>query len=106
VDLISREELKQKLDRNEKFKLVMVLAERAYRAAHIPGSAHFPDPETALNELAPEDEIIVYCAGVTCMASAMAYYYLKSHGYENVRRYAGGLEDWQAAGYPLEGEQV
>jgi len=23
-----------------------------------------------------------------------------------VRRYAGGLEDWERAGYPLEGESV
>ncbi|HEU4847194.1 MAG TPA: hypothetical protein VFT03_03275, partial [Rubrobacteraceae bacterium] len=28
----------------------------------------------------------------------------KARGYERVRRYAGGLEDWEEAGYPLKGE--
>jgi rhodanese-related sulfurtransferase len=27
-------------------------------------------------------------------------------GYKNVRRYAGGIEDWKEAGYPLEGSFV
>jgi 3-mercaptopyruvate sulfurtransferase SseA len=31
---------------------------------------------------------------------------LKAHGYERVRWYAGGLEDWESAGYQLAGEQA
>jgi rhodanese-related sulfurtransferase len=27
-------------------------------------------------------------------------------GYKNVRRYAGGIVDWEEAGYPLEGDFV
>jgi rhodanese-related sulfurtransferase len=27
-------------------------------------------------------------------------------GYKNVRRYAGGIEEWEDAGYPLEGNVV
>jgi rhodanese-related sulfurtransferase len=27
-------------------------------------------------------------------------------GYKKVRRYAGGIEEWQKAGYPLEGDFV
>lgn len=41
MKLISREELKQKLDRGDDFKLVMALGEWAYLAKHIPGSLHF-----------------------------------------------------------------
>jgi rhodanese-related sulfurtransferase len=40
----------------------------------------------------------------SCVASVAAYKVLTENGYDNVRRYAGGLEDWEAAGYPLEGE--
>jgi rhodanese-related sulfurtransferase len=40
----------------------------------------------------------------SCVASVAAYKVLTENGYGNVRRYAGGLEDWEAAGYPLEGE--
>jgi rhodanese-related sulfurtransferase len=27
-------------------------------------------------------------------------------GYKNVRRYAGGIQEWEEAGYPLEGSFV
>jgi hypothetical protein len=38
TDLISCEELKEKLGRGDDFKLVMVSGEWEYRAKHIPGS--------------------------------------------------------------------
>ena len=104
MDLIEREELKEKLDRAENIKLVMVLGEWAYRAMHIPGSLHLDEPDEALEALDPEDEIVVYDSNPECVASLHAHRVLKHHGYERVRRYAGGLEDWEAAGYPLEGE--
>ena len=106
MNLISREELKAKLDRGDDFKLVMALGEVAYRIRHIPGSLHFRSPEDVLAALKLEDEIVVYCSGLDCMSSATAYYFLESKGYNNLRRYAGGLADWAEAGYPFEGERV
>ena len=38
TQLITREELKEKLDREDDFKLVMALGDWHFRAAHIPGS--------------------------------------------------------------------
>lgn len=38
MSLITREELREKLERKDDFKLVMVLGEWAFRAKHIPGS--------------------------------------------------------------------
>jgi rhodanese-related sulfurtransferase len=104
MDIIQREELKAKLDRGDDFKLVMALGEWAYRAKHIPGSLNYATVEEALQALKPEDEIVVYCSDVHCPASAAAYHMLRGRGYGNVRRYAGGLLDWEAAGYPLEGD--
>ncbi|HSK82659.1 MAG TPA: rhodanese-like domain-containing protein [Rubrobacter sp.] len=104
--LIGREELKEKLDEGNEFRLVMVLGEWAYRAKHIPGSLHFDTIEEGLSALNAEDEIVVYCSNPRCVASVAAYTMLAENGYRNVRRYAGGLEDWEAAGYPLEGELV
>ena len=106
MELISRDELKQKLDSGEEFKLVMVLSEWAYRAKHIPGSLHFNTPEEALATLTKDDEIVVYCSNPDCIASVAAYKILRENGYGNVWRYAGGLENWEAAGYALEGELV
>ena len=101
--LISREELKSKLDRGDDFKLVMVLGDWAYQMAHIPGSITFSSPEEGLQELSKDEEIVVYCSNPTCIASIAAYNILVSKGYQHVRRYAGGIEDWQSAGLPIEG---
>jgi rhodanese-related sulfurtransferase len=104
--LINREELKEKLDGGDDFKLVMTYHEWAYNAKHIPGSINIYTPEDALAVLDPADEIVVYCTNEACNASARAYKFLVSTGYKNVRRYAGGLQDWERAGYPLEGDQA
>jgi rhodanese-related sulfurtransferase len=106
MNLINREGLKEKLDRGGDFKLVMALGEWAYRAKHIPGSLHFNAIEEALEALDPNDDIVVYCSNVRCLASVAAYRHLSDRGYKHVRRYAGGVEDWEEAGYPLEGEFV
>ena len=106
MDTIAREELKEKLDGQEDLKLVMVLGEWAYRAKHIPGSLHFSTIEEGLEALDPNEDIVVYCSNVSCLASIAAYRYLRDQGYKHVRRYAGGVQDWEEAGYPLEGEFV
>ena len=106
MQLIRREGLKQKLERGDRFQLVMALGDWEYRAKHIPGSLHFATPQEALAELSQDDEIVVYCASYDCPASVFAYKYLVRHGYTHVRRYAGGILDWEEAGYPLEGETV
>ena len=106
MELIGTKELKQKLDRGEDFKLVMVLGEWEYRAKHIPGSLLISTAEEALDALDANDEIVLYDSGPHCPASRIACRVLMAHGYERVRRYAGGLEEWEAACYPLEGEQV
>ncbi len=106
IRTISREELKGKLDRRDDFRLVMTLHAWAFRAQHIPHSEHFDTPEETLAALGPEEEIVVYCSDPACVASQFAYRALVDAGYSNVRRYEGGLSDWVAAGFPLDGEAV
>ncbi len=106
IETIDRDELKAKLDRGDDFKLVMALHDWAFRAMHIPGSIHYQSVEDALAGLDVNDEIVVYCSNVDCVASQFAYRGLVENGYTNVRRYSGGLADWQSAGLPLEGESV
>jgi rhodanese-related sulfurtransferase len=110
--LISRPELREKLDKWENLKLVFVLGEWQYRAMHIPGSLNLPcsprlyRSEDALQGLDRDDEIVIYCSNEACYASIVVYYLLVQRGYKNVSRYAGGLEDWYDAGYPLDGEMA
>ncbi len=89
VVTIGRQELKDKLDRREPIKLVMALNRWAFDAKHIPGSVHFDDPEELYSTLGKDDEIIVYCSNVDCLASVALYRALQEHGYKDVRRYAG-----------------
>jgi rhodanese-related sulfurtransferase len=106
TDLIGREELKEKLDRGDDFKLVMVLGEWEYRAKRIRGSLRVSASRKMLQALDPDEEIVLYDTNPACRASRFACRFLKAQGYARVRRYAAGLEDWESAGIPLEGESV
>ena len=106
TDLIDTKELKAMLDGGVSVTLVMTLGEWEYRTSHIPGSMRISTAQEALEALDPKDEIVLYDSGPSCPASRLAYKFLKAHGYERVRRYAGGLEAWVGAGFSLEGESV
>lgn len=69
MEIISREELKAKIDRGDDFTLVETLAEERYRAAHLPGARNLPPDR--IRELAPEllpdrdADIVLYCGSPT-----------------------------------------
>lgn len=103
VRTIERDELRGKIEaKDPRFKLVMALGDWEFRTKHIPGSVHFKDASEMLSGLRKDDEIVVYCANPPCLASVAAYYRLVQEEYTNVRRYAGGIEDWENAGLPLD----
>ena len=68
MDVITREELKERLDHGTPFKLIMVLDENAFARKHIPGSINIPYGSPALDSLNP-DELVVYCSGMPCPVS-------------------------------------
>ena len=106
MNLITPEELKEKLDRGDPVKLVMALGGWYFRAVRIPGSISVSSLEEALAVLDKDDEIVVYCTDEACPASKLMLRVLLRAGYRNVRRCEGGIFAWQQAGYPVEGEQV
>ena len=65
VNPISREELKEKMDRGEGLILIDTMADRYYRHSHLPGALHLPvgDVMERAPEVLPdkEAEIVVYC---------------------------------------------
>jgi rhodanese-related sulfurtransferase len=69
VKTISRDELKQKIDRKDDFLLVETLPATAYHHRHLPGAIKLPpDSVTTLaSQLLPDQgaEIVVYCASPT-----------------------------------------
>ncbi len=106
INVIGVEELKQKIDRRDDFKLVNALGEWEFQAKHIPGSLHLHTVDDAVAALSPTDEIVVYCSNPLCRASSELYKGLHARGYRHIRRFAGGMAAWEEAGYPLEGEWV
>ena len=110
--LISKDELKRQIDASTYFKLVMCLGDWHFMAKHIPGSIHIDSLSRAdslrlaVEQLQPNDEIVVYCADKDCAASKMGYLLLVDNGYNNVRRFAGGIGEWEEAGYPLDGRMA
>jgi len=106
INRIGREELKEKLDRGDKFKLVNALGEWAFNAKHIPGSINISNIHDAKIMLDADDDIVIYCSNPVCIASIVGYQLLTRMGYNKIRRYAGGIADWEQAGYQLEGDFV
>lgn len=106
MNLITRDELLQLMNSSEDFKLVMTLKDWAFRSKRIPGSIRVSTPEHIFEQLNVDDQIIVYCSDVNCYASKLAYQLMVENGFTNVRRYAGGVLDWEEHGLPLEGEWV
>ena len=104
MSTIDREELRQKLERGDPFKLVMAVSEWGFRVKHIPGSLRFKTPGALFAALGKDEPIVVYCSNFDCHASQGLIEQLVAHGYTNVRHYQGGLIDWEGAGLPIEGE--
>ena len=69
VNTISRDDLKQKIDRKDPFLLVETLPETAYHHAHLPGAINLPPDQLAhlASQLLPDKgaDIVVYCASPT-----------------------------------------
>ena len=82
----------------------MAASDFGFRAKHIPGSLHAGGHGHGLSDLAPDDDIVVYCSNLDCNASKALIKKLVELGYRNVSHYAGGLLDWEAAGLPVEGD--
>lgn len=106
INLISAEDLKARLDRGDDFVLCMTYGEIQFNGKHIPGSINVDTIEAGLEQLNPEDDIVVYCTNVDCPASRFAYQLLVDRGFKKVQRFAGGILEWEEKGYPLEGNMV
>ncbi len=69
IRTISRDELKQKIERKDGFVLVETLPQAAYDHAHLPGAIYLPTDQVSVlaPKLLPDKyaEIVVYCASPT-----------------------------------------
>ena len=97
------DEVKQKIDRGDKFMLVDVREESEFAKDHIPGAVHLSkgvierDIEARVPDL--NTPLILYCGGG--FRSALAADNLHKMGYTNVISMDGGVRGWREKNYPM-----
>ncbi len=96
-------QVKEKLDRGEKFVLVDVREESEWAKDHLPGAVHLGKGilERDIEQRVPDTdtELVLYCGGG--FRSALAADNLQKMGYTNVWSMDGGIRGWREAGHPL-----
>lgn len=109
---ISRDELALRLSEPNQPLVIDVLPEEEYKVAHLPGAQNacifnvtFLDD---VKKLASDQSktLVLYGSSFRDLASATAAEKLRAAGYTQVADYRGGLEDWRAAGQPIEGNPI
>src|SRR3954451_25076869 len=98
---ITRTEL-QDLIASGEVTVVETLGSMYFDSGHLPGAINIPHTDVA--QLAPrllpdkDATIVTYCSNTDCRNSGIAQAQLTSMGYTDVRKYAEGKVDWEAAG--------
>ena len=87
-------ELKQKMDRGDKFVLLDVREPHEYQICSIPGSKLIPLGEVPrrIGELDKDADIVIHCK--SGMRSAKACGILRQNGFQHVRNVVGGILAW------------
>ena len=81
-----------------------------YQAGHLPGAINLPYSELSeesflvLQKIPFDMEIITYCEGIECSIAEDLASFLKESGFENVKVFAGGWEEWTEKGMVVEVE--
>jgi rhodanese-related sulfurtransferase len=100
---VNVDQVKEKLDRGEKFILVDVREESEYAKDHLPGAIHLGKGiiERDVEERVPDMNapIVLYCGGG--YRSALAADNLQKMGYTNVLSMDGGIRGWRERGLLL-----
>lgn len=103
---ITLTELASKLEARTPLVLLEALPEHHYRKEHLPTARNLPHDQVerlaATLIPAKTTEVVVYCASATCRNSDTAATALARLGYDDVRVFSGGKQEWAAAGLPFE----
>lgn len=100
---VTVDDVKAKLDRNEKFILVDVREESEFAKDHLPGAIHLGKGviERDIEERVPNPAtpIVLYCGGG--FRSALAADNLQKMGYSSVVSMDGGVRGWREKNFPF-----
>ena len=104
VQELSIEDVKQKLEARESFRLIDVREKEEFARGHLPGAEPLCKGilERDIEKLVPDVEtpVVLYCGGG--FRSALAAENLQRMGYKKVWSMWGGWGAWTEAGFPTE----
>lgn len=93
-------------------KSVLIIDARStatYRYAHIPGAklATIAEPDSLkwLETLSKSTPCLVYCGSKTCKMSSKLSKYMIDLGFKKIYLFEGGYAEWDAQGFPVEGDR-
>ena len=85
------------------FVVVDCRSPESFAKRHVPGAVNIPyrtmGPETT-SRLRKEVPVVAYCTSVACNASTKGAARLSALGFR-VKEMVGGIEAWEAEGYPV-----
>ncbi|MGW6505065.1 rhodanese-like domain-containing protein [Nonomuraea angiospora] len=103
--LITRDDLAAAVEAGT-VTVVDALGGAYYAKQHLPGAVPLApaDVDAQASALLPDKNaaIITYCSNPACPNSGQVADRLTALGYTDVRKYREGIEDWTAAGLPVE----
>ena len=111
VDLITVEELKNKVSANEPLLIIDVRSSESYAnsRAKIKGALHFNVRKLKyrlgfppLKDVPKDREVVTYCACPSEESAISAAHVLLENGFKRVRALKGGWTEWQKATGPVE----
>jgi rhodanese-related sulfurtransferase len=102
ITRIAPEDVRPKHTRNE-VTIIDVRDAASYAASHIPGALHIPLAriEGEIQYLPKDKQIVTYCSCPAEESSGEAAAILAQKGITNVAALHGGMQAWQALGYPV-----
>jgi rhodanese-related sulfurtransferase len=105
---ITKEQVRDSLDEN-KMVVLNVLSSDEYEKLHIAGTRsqplgqnHSAFAQEVEKQYGPGRSFITYSTDITCGAAGNAAKILREHGFQ-AEEYAGGMDEWNSAGWPVEG---
>ncbi|WP_280481455.1 rhodanese-like domain-containing protein [Nocardia cyriacigeorgica] len=105
TELITREQLAGEIEAGA-VTVIDALGGDYYAKQHLPGAIALlaADVDADAARLLPDKHaaIVTYCSNAACPNSQQVAGKLEKLGYTNVRKYRDGIEDWTAAGLPVE----
>jgi len=106
---LTSDELKGLMDEGAAFVLIDLLGEKSYESLHLPGAVAVNPGEGFVERVEglvggdKSKKVIVYGANFKDELSTAKAWDLIGSGFNDVADFKGGLKDWAAELYPLEG---